>query len=93
MSAEARATRVSVAELGERIAAALSEIEQSSTEALANLYERAVSNLYRAASRAKSAATMARGEGTYAARVEAAMRRALMRLKVAERRRKKRHGL
>ncbi|MHC5005984.1 MAG: hypothetical protein ACYTGF_01345 [Planctomycetota bacterium] len=72
MSAEARSTRAGVAELGEKVEAALSEIEQSSAGPLTELYDRAGSNLERAASKAKSAATMARGEGTDAARVEAA---------------------
>jgi hypothetical protein len=72
MSAEARSTRAGVAELGEQIGAALSEIEQSSAGPLTERYDRAGSNLERAASKSKSAATMARGEGTDAARVEAA---------------------
>jgi hypothetical protein len=72
VSEQARATRLGVDELGERIAAALGEIEQSSSGTLAELYDRAGSNLDRAASKSKSAATMARGEGTDAARVEAA---------------------
>ncbi|MHC4128532.1 MAG: coiled-coil domain-containing protein [Planctomycetota bacterium] len=71
-SAEARATRAGVGELGEQIATALSEIEQASTGTLADLYDRGGSNLEKAASKAKAAATMARGEGTDAARVEAA---------------------
>jgi hypothetical protein len=72
MSAEARATRMSIDELGEQIATAVSEIEQASTGTLADLYDRAGSNLEKAASKTKAAATMARGEGTDAARVEAA---------------------
>jgi len=72
MSAEARTTRAGVAERSERIGAALSEIEQSSAGPLTELYDRAGSNLERAASKSKSAATMARGEGTDAAHVEAA---------------------
>jgi hypothetical protein len=72
MSAAARSTRAGVAELGEQVEAALSEIGQSSAGPLTELYDRAGSNLERAASKARSASTMARGEGTDAARVEAA---------------------
>jgi hypothetical protein len=72
MSGEARMTRSGVAELGDRIGAALSEIEQTTAGPLSELYDRAGSNLERAASKSKSAATMDRGEGTDAARVESA---------------------
>jgi hypothetical protein len=72
LSGEAGTIRERIAEIRQQLATALDEIEQVSAGPLADLYERAASDLDRAATKAKSAATLDRGEGTDVARIEAA---------------------